>query len=121
MTVIHKEVARTFKADEAIWGKQEFVEAVVRSALVGQTEAFIDMISDTELGDEVTRASVNERLRGVKESAQDFLDDVLADLRIAIMSRLEAAQYGAVVTGIKYDITGDVVDIEVDVSVDFKE
>ena len=118
MTVVYKqdEQAR-FTATEVTWAKRELVDAIVRDALIGQTEAFIDMIIDTERPEEITRASVNETLRGVKESARDFLADMISDLERAIMQRLEAAQYGAAVIGIKYDLAGDVKDIEVDVSV----
>ena len=122
MTVVYKQVEQErFKASEVLWQKRELVDAIVREALVGQTEAFIDMIMDGERSEDITRASVNETLRGVKESAQDFLNDMIGDLKYQIEQRLAAAQYGASVTGIKYDLAGDVKDIEVDVSVVFEQ
>ena len=118
MSVVYiQDEARKFTANEVIWAKRELVDAVVKMALINQTEAFIDMIIDTEKPEEITRASVNETLRGVKESTQEFFNDVIGDLQFAIEARLREVNYGAAVTGIKYGIAGDVKDIEVDVSV----
>ena len=117
MSVVFKQGDQTFTASQVLWAKKELVNAIVEQALVGQTEAFIDMIIDGERPQDITRDSVNTTLRGVKESTQEFLNDVIADLQFAIEARLREANYGAVVTGIKYDLAGDVTDIEVDVSV----
>ena len=117
MSVVFKAGEQTFKASDVMWYKRELVNAIVEQALIGQTEAFIDMIIDNERPEEITRASVNETLRGVKDSAGEFLNDVMNDLRRAVEARLAEANYGAAVTGIKYDLAGDVTDIEVDVSV----
>lgn len=117
MTVVYKQGEQKFTADDVLWSKRELVNAIVESALVGQTEAFCDMIMDMQQEDGVTRASVNDTLRGVKESAQDFLNDVIGDLQRALEKRLAEVNYGAAVTGIKYDLAGNVVDIEVNVSV----
>jgi hypothetical protein len=46
---------------------------------------------------------------------------MIGDLEHEVKRRLEAARYGAAVTGIKYDLAGDVTDIEVDVTVSFEE
>ena len=75
------------------------------------------MITDCERSEDVTRATVNNTLRGVKESTQEFLNDMIGDLQRAIDARLAEVNYGAVVTGLKYDLAGDVTDVEVDVSV----
>lgn len=117
MTVVFRAGEQTFKASEVLWQKRELVNAIVEQALIGQTEAFIDMIIDGERPADITRASVNETLRGVKESAQEFINDMMGDLQRAIDQRLAEVNYGAVVTGIKYDLAGDVTDIEVDVTV----
>lgn len=117
MTVIFKQGEQAFKASEVLWAKKELVSAIVEQALISQTEAFIDMIMDGEKPEDITRANVNETLRGVKDSTEEFLKDVIADLEAAITQRLAEANYGAVVTGIKYDLAGDVTDIEVDISV----
>ena len=117
MTVVYKAGEQTFKAVEVLWAKRELVNAIVEQALIGQTEGFIEMIMDGESGEDITRASVNETLRGVKDSAQDFINDMVADLQSALNARLASVNYGAAVTGIKYDLAGDVTDIEVDVTV----
>ena len=120
MTVVYKQTeARKFTADEILWAKRELIDEIVRSALVGQTEAFVDMIVDGQ--EDLSRSGIQDTLRGVKESAQDFLNDMIGDLQYEVRRRLEAAQYGASVTGIKYDLAGDVTDIEVDVSVVFEQ
>jgi hypothetical protein len=119
MTVVVKqEQVRKYTTDEFLWAKRELVDELVRSALVGQTEAFVDMIMDGQA--DLTRAGIQDTLRNVKESANEFLSDMIGDLQREVERRLEAAQYGAAVTGIKYDLAGDVVDIEVDVSVAFE-
>lgn len=115
MTVVYTQGEQMFRAEQVLWAKKELVDAIVKQALVSQTEAFIDMIVDD--GGNETRDSINETLRGVKESTEEFLSDVLADLQRAVETRLAEVNYGAAVTGIKYDLAGDVTDIEVDVSI----
>ena len=117
MTVVYKAGEQTFKAVEVLWGKRELINAIVEQALISQTEGFIEMIMDGEGPNEITRASVNETLKGVKDSAQDFINDMIGDLQSALTARLASVNYGAAVTGIKYDLAGDVTDIEVNVSV----
>ena len=117
MSVIFKQDEQRFRASDVMWAKPELVNAIVEQMLLSQTEAYIDMIIDTERPTEITRDSVNETLRGVKDSAADFFNDLIHDLEQAVRARLAEANYGAAVTGIKYDLAGDVTDIEVDVSV----
>jgi hypothetical protein len=115
MTVVYKAGEQTFKAVELLFGKRELVNAVVDQILISQTEAFIEMIMDGQ--EDMSRNGINETLRGVKDSATDFIGDMMGDLESMIRERLKAVNYGAAVTGIKYDLAGDVIDIEVDVSV----
>ena len=115
MTVIYRAGEQTFKAVEVLWAKRELVNAIVEQALISQTEAFIEMIMDGQ--EDLSRAGINETLKGVKESATDFIGDMISDLEHALRERMKAVNYGAAVTGIKYDLAGDVTDIEVDVSV----
>jgi len=115
MTVVFKQSEQTFKAVEVLWSKQTLINAIVEQALISQTEAFIDMIMDGQ--EDMSRNGINETLRGVKESTQDFLNDMINDFGRALHERLREVNYGAAVTGIKYDLAGDVTDIEVDVSV----
>jgi hypothetical protein len=115
MTVVFKQGEQTFKAVELLFGKRELVNAIVEQALISQTEAFIEMIMDGQA--DMSRNGINETLRGVKESTQDFIGDMIGDLESMIRERLKAVNYGAAVTGIKYDLAGDVTDIEVNVSV----
>jgi hypothetical protein len=115
MTVVFKQGEQTFKAVEVLWAKRELVNAIVEQALISQTEAFIEMIMDGQ--EDLSRNGINETLRGVKESATDFIGDMISDLEHALRERMKAVNYGAAVTGIKYDLAGDVTDIEVDVSV----
>ncbi len=118
MTVVYKAREQSFKAVEVLWAKRELIDAIVEQALISQTEAFIDMIVDGQA--DLSRNAINETLRGVKESTQDFLNDMFGDLQHAVEQRIKAAQYGAAVTGIKFDIAGDVTDVEVNVSVGFE-
>jgi hypothetical protein len=115
MTVVYKAGEQTFKAVEVLWAKRELVNAIVEAALISQTEAFIDMIMDGQ--EDLSRAGINDTLRGVKESATDFIGDMMSDLEHALRERMKSVNYGAAVTGIKYDLAGDVTDIEVNVSV----
>ena len=115
MTVVYRAGEQTFKAVEVLWAKRELVNAIVEQALISQTEAFIDMIMDGQ--EDMSRNGINETLRGVKDSATDFIGDMMVELESAIRDRMKAVNYGAAVTGIKYDLAGDVTDIEVDVTV----
>ena len=118
MSVIATQTEQRFKASEVLWAKRELIDAIVREALINQTEAFVDTIVDGQ--EDLTRAGIQETLRGVKESTGEFLNDLIGDLKFEIERRLNAAQYGAAVTGIKYDLAGEVSDIEVDVTVSFE-
>jgi hypothetical protein len=115
MTVVYRAGEQTFKAVEILFAKRELVNAIVEQALISQTEAFIEMIMDGQA--DMSRNGINETLRGVKDSATDFIGDMMGDLESMIRERMKAVNYGAAVTGIKYDLAGDVIDIEVDVSV----
>ncbi len=119
MSVVYKAGERTFKASEVLWAKRELINAIVEQALVGQTEAFIDMIIDGQ--EDLSRNGINETLRGVPDSAHDFLTDVMSDLQQEVLRACRRALYGAAVTGIKYDLAGEVTDVEVDVTVTFEE
>jgi hypothetical protein len=121
MTVVYKADEQKFRADEVLWAKRELIDAMIKSALVGQTEGFLEMITDGERGEDITRASVNNTLRGVPESAGEFLDDMIGDLKRELERRIKQVRYGAAVTGLKYDLAGDVTDIEVDLSIVFVE
>ena len=113
--VVNKTSEQLFKAHEVLWAKRELINAVVEAALINQTEGFLEMIMDGQ--EDMSRNGINETLRGVKESTQDFIGDMIGDLESMIRERLKQVNYGAAVTGIKYDLAGDVTDIEVDVSV----
>ena len=115
MTVVYKAGEQTFKAVEVLWAKRELVNAIVEQALISQTEAFIDMMLDGQ--EDLSRNGINETLKGVKDSATDFIGDMVVDLESMLRERLKAVNYGAAVTGIKYDLAGDVTDIEVNVTV----
>lgn len=119
MTVVYKAGEQTFKASQVLWAKRELIDAIVEQALISQTEAFIDMIMDGQ--EDMSRNAINETLKGVKESTQDFLNDMIGDLQHEVDRRIKAAQYGAAVTGLKFDLAGDVTDIEVDVTVSFEQ
>jgi hypothetical protein len=115
MTVVYKAGEQTFKAVEVLWAKRELVNAIVEQALISQTEAFIDMMLDGQ--EDLSRNGINETLKGVKDSATDFIGDMVGDLESMLRERMKAVNYGAAVTGIKYDLAGDVTDIEVNVTV----
>ena len=118
MTVIVKATNRTFTASDVMLAKRELVDSLVREALIGQTEAFIEMIIDGQ--EDLTREAINETLKGVKDSARCYLNDLLVDLKYEVNSQLDAALYGSAVTGIKYNLAGEVTDIEADVSIGFE-
>lgn len=115
MAVVFTGNDRKFSASEVLWANRELIDEIVKAALISQTEAFIDMIVDGQA--DMSRPAIQETLKGVKDSTGEFLNDLIGDLKYEVERRLEAAQYGAAVTGIKYDLAGEVTDIEVDVSV----
>lgn len=119
MSVVYKAGQQTFKATDVLWAKRELIQAIVEQALVNQTEAFVDMIVDGQ--EDMSRAGIQETLKGVKESTGEFLNDLIGDLKYEVERQLKAAQYGAAVTGLKFDLAGDVSDIEVDVTVAFEQ
>ena len=119
MSVIATQTEQRFKASEVLWAKRELIDAIVREALISQTEAFVDMIVDGQ--EDLSRPAIQETLKGVKDSAGEFLNDMIGNIKHEVERRLLAAQYGAAVTGLKFDLAGDVKDIEVDVTVSFGE
>ncbi len=119
MTVVYKLEGQRYSANDILWAKRELVEAIVRDAMVSQTEGFIDMIMDGQ--EDLSRAGINNTLGGVPDSTHDFLREVMSELEQEVLRACKRALYGASVTGIKYDLAGDVKDIEVDVTVNFEE
>jgi hypothetical protein len=119
MSVVYKADSQRYTANEILWAKRELVEAIVRDALINQTEAFIDMIIDGQ--EDLSRNGIQETLKGVPDSTHDFLRDVMSELEQEVLRACRRAQYGAAVTGIKFDLAGDVTDAEVDVTVSFGE
>ena len=119
MSVVFTGGDRRFTANEVLWAKRELIDEIVKAALISQTEAFVDMIVDGQ--EDLSRNGIQETLKGVKDSTGEFLNDLIGDLKFEIERRLQAAQYGAAVTGIKYDLAGEVSDIEVDVTVAFEQ
>jgi hypothetical protein len=121
MTVVfRKEADQRFTLEEVMWSRPELVKAIVRNALVGQTEATIDMTLDMQASmeaEELTRNGLQNLMHNVKDSTEDFLEDLMSDLRREVLKALAEANYGAIVTGIKYDLAGEITDIEVDISV----
>jgi hypothetical protein len=112
--VVNRASEQLFKAHEVLWAKRELINAVVEAALINQTEGFLEMIMDGQ--EDMSRDGINTTLRGVKESTEDLLGDMMSDFESMLRERLKVVNYGAAVTGIKYDLAGDVTDIEVNVS-----
>lgn len=115
MSVIFAKQTETFEAEDIALSNTRFEKAFVRYILVSQTEAVVDMLIDGDRNQ--TRQELQDSLRGVPIGAEDYVDDLLADVVAGIKRRLETALYGAAVTGVKYDLAGDIKDIEVDVSI----
>jgi hypothetical protein len=121
MTVIFKTPAEAFAAHDIMWKQKQVAQAIVRKALVDQTEAYVDMMCDgggMEMG--TTRDELQASLGGVKFGVEDMLDDLVADFAAEIKKQLKAVLYGAIVTGIKYDLAGGIKDVEVDVSINWE-
>jgi hypothetical protein len=112
--VVNKTSEQLFKAHEVLWAKRELINAVVEAALINQTEGFIEMIMDGQ--EDLSRDSINATLRGVKESTEDLIGDLIGDFESMLRERLKQVKYGAAVTGMKFDLAGTVTDIEVNVS-----
>lgn len=117
MTVVHNTQARGFMAVDVLLSRAELIEAIVQEALVSQTEAFVDVVIDCQDRNPVSRESILATMKGVPAATEDYLNDVLNDLRTAVLERLSATLYSPAVTGIKYDREGKVDDIEVDVQI----
>ena len=117
MTVVHHTQARGFMAVDVLLSRAELIEAVVQEALISQTEAFVDAVIDSQDHNPVSRESILATMKGVPASTEDYINDVLNDLRIAVLERLASTLYSPAVTGIKYDREGKVDDIEVDVQI----
>ena len=123
MPVIFKQSTETFSANNILWSTKDLIRALVQAALVSQTESHIDMAINFQTEslyfdeDSMSRSSIQTTLSNVKISARDLLGDLMEDLKRSVLEELEQTQYGAIVTGIKYSLAGDVTDIEVAVSV----
>lgn len=121
MTVVYRKDAEArYTIEEVMWAREDLLKAIVRHALIGQTEAFVDMTVDCQSDmdkEQLTRDGLQAGLGGVMEATADFLEDMLTDLKFEVLRKLKEANYGAVVTGIKYDLAGEISDIEVDISV----
>lgn len=121
MTVIYKDqpAATNIKASDIMWKQKQVARSVVREALISHTEAYIDMMCDGQGEMGTTRNELQASLGSVKESVEDLLEDIVADFTSELKKQLKEALYGAIVTGIKYDLAGNVKDVDVDISVNW--
>ena len=120
MTVIHKTETNTFAVGDVLHAKERLLDAIVRDVLIGQTESLIEMVVDDQRNmdaSDLDRDGLQNLLRDVKVAAADYLNDTMRELQSALIARLEDAAYGACVTGIKYDLAGEITDVEVDVTI----
>jgi hypothetical protein len=117
MTVVCKQEPQLYIANEILWAQRAMIDAVVKSALIDQTQAYIDMIIDHSQPQDINRDTVMNQLTAVKPSARELLDDALGYLHSEALRRFDAANHTAVVKSINYDDRGAVTDIEVDVTV----
>jgi hypothetical protein len=120
MTVIVKTPVENFGAHDIMWKQKQVAQAIVRKALADQTEAYVDMMCDGDGEMGTTRDELQATLSGVRHSVEDMLDDLLADLVTEVKAQLKDVLYGAIVTGIKYDLAGGLKDVEVNISVNWE-
>jgi len=119
MTVVYQQGNETIKASAVIYADKAAIRALVKHALMSMTEARIDKLVDCQESC-ASRADIQHSMKYVKESTEDFLREAMSDLQEAVFKEFEAAQFGAIVTGMKFDLAGDVKDIEVDISVNWE-
>lgn len=120
MAVIFKAPDETFAAHEIAWSSKKVTQAIARHMLLNHTAAYIDMMCDGQAEMGTTRDELQASLGGVKPSVEDIADDLLDDFVMAVKQQLKAALYGAIVTGIKYDLAGGIKDVDIDVSVSWE-
>ena len=124
MTVVYRNEnqTNTFTAGRLLNFDQILVTALVRQLLIDGTESAIEQVLDRQAdmdGQDLQRSSIQDYLREVPENAEVFIEDVLHDLLSTVKHNIRTALYGAAVTGIKYDLAGNVTDVEVDVTVNW--
>ena len=110
----------TFTDNDFMWVSDKLVHSIARAALLNQTDAFIELLIDSQEMMEpemLERSKVQGQLDGIKDDAKQFVEDVIEDLRSALLQKINQMKFDPIVTGIKYDRTGAIEDIAVDIEV----
>lgn len=108
-----------FSTDEFLWANRFTAHALVRSAVISQTEAHLDMVQDFR-ADYPNRDSIQDSLAGIKNQTKVLISDLIDALRASLLHEVDLMQLGAIVTGLKYDLAGDYKDVEVDVTINWE-
>ena len=107
---------KVFTPVQIIYSDRNLVRALIKSALINQSEAICDQIIDNQAQD-VTRASINESLRAVNPCTKELLESAVDKLKDDIMQEMETVRYGAAVTRIEYNLAGEATEIDLNLSI----
>ena len=114
--ITYTEDPKVFTPVQIIYSDRDMVRALIKSALINQTEAVSDQIIDSQ-AQNVTRASINESLRAVNPCTKEFLEFAVDKLKADIMREMETMRYGAAVTRIEYNLAGEATEIDLNLSI----
>lgn len=91
------------------------VDTLAMAAIVNMIEANLDMVEDCPR-DYKTKQDIENCLAASNEQAVDFINDVIEDLRMSLISRLRNGTLTAVVTAMHFDpVDGRINDVDVQV------
>lgn len=110
------DVDARFTAREILDQDPRVLRALAKAALLRQAELVVRVLEDDPHVTPVTRDSINEALVPVEAHARDILQDLFDEMCIEVERVMNTIQFGAAVTGMRFDLAGDVTEIELNVS-----
>lgn len=100
-----------------LYSRDDVVDQIVKEAITNMAHASDDMMGDyPELYQD--KQSIEAGFNHLRDQAADLIQDMIADLHISLLKRLQEIQFTARVRNIEYDDNGNVVDANVNVKFD---
>lgn len=101
--------------DSVLIRREGTVDAIAMAAILNMIEGNIEMITDG-YENYPTRDLIETRLNSADSQAIDFVHDAIDDLKAAVLERLRSGKLTVNVRSMRFDKTGALDDVDVDVA-----
>ena len=94
--------------------KFDLADSIAKEAVRAMTETYLDMILEEQID---RRLDILEKLKGVDNSAIEYMDCVMNDLHSMVRDRMEKMIIQFSISSIMYNEDGELSDVDIGVSV----